>query len=544
MIIKNTTIQNRSKRERLDTQHIIPSHGITQKEVIPFLESVIKLKRPLDEILFTIGKELIGDNSNPAVERFLREYDVETVEIPKVPREQFDLLGITYQYLSSKTENLARGSFYTGPATAKDFVADLTFDNAEKIFDPSCGSGAFLFASDAKPQQLYGVDQDPTAIMIAKFNYFIKFPKAGDPNLVCQDFFSWFSNNNKQKFDFVIGNPPYGANVDVSKFGSLHVTSGESFSYFIEYGFNLVSDAGLLRFLLPESILNIKRHTDIRNFILEHTNLTRIKKYKNRFAGLMSDLYMLELKHGQTETLTFENGSVTRIPKSIFFGMKNRIFVHLTKEDISIISKVDNLKAYDLSESIFGLGVVTGDNKSKLLLTQEADAEPILSGKEVERYRLLPPRQFLIFDRNNLQQVAPDNIYRAPEKLVYKVINKYLRVAIDTQGRLTTNSANLIIPNIPELNIYCVMAFLNSDLYSFLHLKLFGGVNKIAKENLQALPLPELTITQHQKLENLARKASINGEDEEIQKFINLEVFRLTDDEVQYLQRQVPRLSV
>jgi hypothetical protein len=75
--------------------------------------------------------------------------------------------------------------------------------------------------------------------MIAKFNYFIKFPNAGYPNIFCEDFFIWYSKNTKIIADwdtiYLIGNPPYGATLNLSNINSSHITSGESFSYFISH---------------------------------------------------------------------------------------------------------------------------------------------------------------------------------------------------------------------------------------------------------------------------------------------------------------------
>jgi hypothetical protein len=161
--------------------------------------------------------------------------------------------------------------------------------------------------------------------------------------------------------------------------------------------------------------------------------------------------------------------------------------------------------------------------------------EAIFTGKEVEKYRLLPPRNFLFFDRSNLQQVAPDEIYRAPIKLIYQTISKYLKVAIDTTGSLSSNSANIIIPKIPNLDPYTILGLLNSDVYSYLHLKLFGGVNKIAKENLMALPFPELTREQNANLKELVLQTIETGNDEALQVFINNEIFRLTESEIAHM---------
>jgi hypothetical protein len=535
MSFKNTTVQNLSKQERLNNSHTIPSHYIEGSSISKFLAALLELKASKQSILYSIGMELLPNRTNPAIERVLEEYKIDVIDVENIPRDQFDLLGSVYQFLNSKMENLEKGSFYTGGEVARDFVSDLTFSDGELILDPACGSGSFLFRSSAPADQIYGVDADPLAIMIAKFNYFQKFPNGDYPNLFCEDFFTWFSKNEDERFDYIIGNPPYGANLDLAKIPTQYIDSGESFSYFIEFGFWLLKQNGVFRYLLPESILNVKRHTDVRNFILKNTNLKRIKRYSKRFTGVMSDVYMIELNHKRTERVVFEDDGETLIPKSIFAKLKNSIFVNLNKADIGIIEKVERLKGSDLSQSIFGLGVVTGDNKTKLFPTQLDGMEAIYTGKEVEKYRLLPPRNYILFVRSNLQQVAPDEIYRAPVKLIYQTISKYLRVAIDTTGSLTSNSANIIIPKIPELDAYSILGLLNSDLYTYLHLKLFGGVNKIAKENLMALPFPKLTDEQNRNLTEYVFRAIESGDDDLLQAYINNEIFSLTETEVDHI---------
>ena len=536
MTFKNTTVQNRSKQERLNNSHTIPSHYFDGPEVSKFLSYLLELPHGKEEILYCLGKYLLGKNKNPSLGKFLSEYEFDEIDLVNVPSNEFDLLGTAYQYLNSKMENLEKGSFYTGRGIALDFVSDLDFDSGQTILDPACGSGSFLFRSNAKPEQIYGVDADPIAVMIAKFNYFIKFPEANYPNLFCQDFFVWFAENEDLRFDYVIGNPPYGANLDLAKIPSQYIFSGESFSYFIEFCFWLLKEDGVFRFLLPEAILNVKRHSDVRNFILKYTNLKRIKRYSSKFAGVMSDVYMLELDKSKSPRMVFEDKDKTSIPKSIFKGLKNQIFVNLNKVDISIIEKVEKIQKYDLSESIFGLGVVTGDNKTKLTLVKESGMEHIYTGKEVEKYQLLPPKHFIRFERDKLQQVAPDAIYRAPEKLIYQTISKYLKISIDTSKSLTSNSANIFIPNVPGMDIYEVLGLLNSDLYTYLHFKLFGGVNKIARENLMALPLPSLSPENHKKLRALVQEVIRTKDDRPLQDFVNLEIFDLTKEEVIYME--------
>jgi hypothetical protein len=211
------------------------------------------------------------------------------------------------------------------------------------------------------------------------------------------------------------------------------------------------------------------------------------------------------------------------------------VFTYFTEQDISIISKVKHKQGYTMIDSIFGLGVVTGDNQKLLFNSPIDESEQIYTGKEVTKYKLLNPNKHIVFNRDVLQQVAPNEIYRAPQKLVYKTINKHIKIAMDNTGSLTTNSANIFIPNIDGLDIHTVMGLLNSELYSYLNLKLFGGVNKVSKENLQSLPLPKVSNEENEHIKNLVLLIIENGDDNELQKYINKNIFGLTEEEIKYI---------
>ena len=86
------------------------------------------------------------------------------------------------------------------------------------------------------------------------------------------------------------------------------------------------------------------------------------------------------------------------------------------------------------------------------------------------------------------------------------------------------------------MDIYEVLGLLNSDLYTYLHFKLFGGVNKIARENLMALPLPSLSPENHKKLRALVQEVIRTKDDRPLQDFVNLEIFDLTKEEVIYME--------
>lgn len=536
----NTTVRNVSKQAKLSKEHVFPKHIVRHQDTTKFLASLLTLDDSKEAVLFNLGKHLLGDNPNPLVAEFLAEYEYPLISFTGVPVE-FDLLGAAYQYLNTKYENLTMGSFYTSFDLARDMTQDMDFSDGQTLIDASCGSGVFLFAPDVPPEQLFGVDFDPIAVMLAKFNYFLKFPDTTvRPQIFEADFLQWYAENSDSRFTYVVGNPPYGANLDLSKVHSEFITTGESFSYFIEFGYYLLEEDGVLSYLLPEAILNVKRHMDIRDFLLDETNLTKINRYDTKFAGVMSEIYQLELDKKSSDSLEFISRGVTStIVKSSLKDLKNHIFTLFTEEDAAILGKVE-LKAHtSLKGSTFGLGVVTGDNATKLFDEANEFTEPIFTGKDITAYSFLPAKKHIVFERQNLQQVAPDSIYRADEKLVYKVISKHLRVVVDTSKSLTTNSANIIIPQAPGNTVYSVALLLNSKLYSFLNQRLHGVVNKVSRENLEALPLPVFASEELLVIKQLVLGFTAGEISEQVlQDYVN-SYFALSEAQVQHISDNV-----
>lgn len=535
----NTTIQNKSKRERLLNEHIIPNHLIEKKETKNFLQTIIELNTTKEVILFNIGRSLIRNKDNIFFKKFISEYNYPNVEIKNIPNNQFDLLGIVYQFLNTKFENLSKGSFYTQREVAYEMTYQLEFNNNQTLIDFSCGSGVFLFAADIPQDRLFGVDIDPIAVMISKFNFFIKFPNAKlYPQIYESDFLTWCIKNKEKRFTYEVGNPPYGANLDLSNICSNYIKTGESFSYFIEYGSYLLEKNGIIKYLLPEAFLNVKQHIDIRDFILDELNLARIKKHHIKFSGVMSDVYQVDITKTKTETMEFDTGTEYSIlNKRLFLTLKNHIFSFFNKTDMKIIEKVKQKSFTNLKKCEFGLGVVTGDNRNKLFDTQISGSERIYTGKEISKYKFLPNKKYIIFDRKKLQQVAPDYIYRSKEKLVYKTINYDIKVVIDMSGSLTSNSANIIVPSAVDNNtIYSIAILLNSYLYSFLNKKLYGKVNKVSRENLENLPIPYFNKDELVKIETMITEF-ISGriQEEKLQNFV-YDYFDITDDERKYIE--------
>ncbi|MEK7549168.1 MAG: N-6 DNA methylase, partial [Patescibacteria group bacterium] len=255
-----------------------------------------------EKVLSQISIEDIGQKknfkfSNKQIQEEIRSWvlSVDKVEIKNeysylldcpLPKHR-DILGFIYQSLLLEGKKSQNGSYYT-PSEIVDEIVNEYARKDSKVLDPCCGTGQFLlaFASIVEnPTNIYGVDIDEIAVRIARINLLVHYKNIDfAPNIVCKntlfevgnyDLFS-LNDENIRDFDVIATNPPWGLHFskqDIEKLQKAYtqLSSLESFAYFLKKGHDLLKKGGILSFILPESILNVKTHKDIRGFILNNS---------------------------------------------------------------------------------------------------------------------------------------------------------------------------------------------------------------------------------------------------------------------------------
>ena len=450
----------------------------------------------------------------------------------RLPTDEYDLLGLVYQFLLPEGHKNLMGSYYTPKVVVENMINDLSFSKGECFLDPCCGSGIFLLSAPAVyPAQLFGFDIDPIAVMIAKINLLIKYrsfdftPQVYNLDFSVEQDLPLLGVN----FDYIATNPPWGA--------KNHTSDQDSFSRIFIKAFSLLKKSGTIKFLFPESILNVKSHRSVRQFILEN-GLAKVSLYDELFSGVTTKYVDIECcpSHKTENFIVCKGGNEQVLPLHTVYETENYNFNFLNEKDLAIIQTVKGVGYYFLKDSIWGLGIVTGDNKKKLFSEPSDGMEKIYTGKEIQPYRLSPAQKYISYDRSNLQQVAREEIYRAPEKLVYKFISKKLVFSYDDSSSLFLNSANILIPAIPSMSIKTVMAFLNSPLFQFMYMKLFGEV-KVLKGNLLELPFPKISREDDERMQLLVGEV-LRGDDSkkaEIEDIV-FSIYDLSDEQIRYIK--------
>ncbi|MDR0620239.1 MAG: N-6 DNA methylase [Bacteroidales bacterium] len=549
--------------KRMSDKYIIPKESFDNIANIPKIEQIIEqikvAKYDIDDVLFSLGINLLTNTQVTAdnLNYIKSEYDLKIIDDLlklKLPDES-DLLGLIYQCLQTEGEKNIKGSYYTPQKVVQSMISDIKLKADDRVLDPCCGSSVFLLnIPDVKPQQIFGLDIDPVAVMISKINYFLKFPLTVQkpriyesdylelPNLLNTRIDNYQKDIVENSFNYIITNPPWGGISTVNHFSTNDIKSGEMFSLFLVKAFEQLKENGKMRFLLPCSILNVKTHQDIRKYLLEKTDLREIKLHPGSFSGVMTHYISLEAykKIGISETFTISKNDKEYIIDKKTLNAENYYVMRTTSDiDEQIINTVYKKKRYDLSNAVWALGIVTGNNKDKLSNEPKDGFEPIYTGKEIDPFKLKKAKKYVLYNRENFQQVAKDEVYRADKKLAYKFISKKLVFSIDDSRHLFLNSANILIPNIPNMSIYSVAAFLNSELYQYLYQKMFGEI-KILKSSLIALPFIEITAEQDNELSRKVENIMKDRQNDffELQKYI-YNLFELSDYQINHIKKEL-----
>jgi len=432
----------------------------------------------------TLIDDLIGEKKE--IENILTAHpDLFSLGYTYIPTE--DTLGLLYISLRSLKNRKEKGAYYTPTEVVNSLISNLFFGKditTKEIIDPCCGTGNFILQlpEDVKSENVYANDIDDISVKLARINYALKYDLS-DRDMVLRHITQsdFLLDNGEKKYDIILGNPPWG--------------SEEPYDDFVERALKNLKENGHLSFVLPESILSVKSHKKIRQFMMSSCRLRYVEYLGEAFHGVQCPSIILHAELTKEPFTT--KGLVVNDGRNVFTIDTDRdvsadsLSIKMTDKEYALIQKLSDgkNKATLKGNALFGLGIVTGDNKKYISQVKTPDNEPVLKGADIEKYRYNAAENFISFTPESFQQVAPEHIYRAKEKLLYKFISSDLAFAYDDKETLSLNSCNILIPQIPGLSIKYVMAVLNSSAAQFVYSKLFGSV-KVLRSHLEQIPIP------------------------------------------------------
>lgn len=451
-------------------------------------------------------KDLIGkDTVAPALINKL--LPVLSKEILFVKGE--DSLGFVYISLQDIGQRKSSGAYYTPEKVVGELI-DRLYENdpdlgSKTICDPCCGTGNFLLSLGTKGidyANLYGQDIDSISVFLSRINIALMAPEMSAVDIqsriiVGNTYFETFT----QKFDVIVGNPPWGSDFseeDALRCRKLFKTavgkSIESYNLFVEKALSLLNHKGVLAFVLPEAILSVAAHDTVRKMMIAACSFKFISYLGNVFSGVQCPSIILGIAPDDEKTVI---GCRVSTENDTFVISKPRTFsdgtlsFNVSDEENECLNAISNIKnvVYLKGNAKFALGIVTGNNKKYISTEKRDDNEVVLKGSDIQRYGMTSSGNYIRFAPESFQQVAPVEMYRAKEKLLYRFICEVPVFTYDDQQTLSLNSCNIVIPDVAGLEMKYILAILNSSVTVYFISKKFNSV-KLLRSHIEQMPIP------------------------------------------------------
>jgi type I restriction-modification system DNA methylase subunit len=536
-------------------------HLFTHKQKLPISENKNLLLQFLNDD-FSIGEydRLISDlidNNKTAIDFCQTNPLIFSMDYIYEPNE--DLLGLMYISCKNIGNRKATGSYYTSTKVVKNLISKLDFQNTQKILDPCCGTGNFLMQLPdyITFDSVFGNDIDTASVKITRLNMALKYsvPTASIYEHITE--LNYLTNYSLTGFQYIIGNPPWGFEYSEAEKRLLRnifkSTSGkniESYDIFIEQALNHLSINGHLAFVLPEAILNVKAHTDIREIILQNCSIKNLDFLGNAFDGVQCPCIILDLQYTHSPFSTL-GMNVNAGSESFTINTERKVtseYFSFTTADAeyNVLNKIKNIShaSYLRGNADFALGIVTGNNKKYISDKKTKENEMVLKGADISKYHINSTNNYIIFKPESFQQIAPTEMYRAQEKLLYRFISSQLVFAYDDKQTLSLNSCNIVIPKITGIKMKYVLAILNSRISQFIYKREFNSV-KVLRSHIESIPIPLVGEATQNRIIGFTDKLIAGLEIKEAEAVYDeldtliSEIFKLNSSEIEIIKKAV-----
>jgi type I restriction-modification system DNA methylase subunit len=543
---------NRSMQKKTEICYLGISDKIRKKLLDNLLDDFEKSNLSIDEGVLALSFSLLRSNSlidknwqcndSSKIDALLSSWIAKSskAEIVRQLFSQYeiknlddDILGAFYQSIQSISQKSIIGSYYTPP----ELLKEITINPQKTVLDPCCGSGGILLNILTKTHdhsKIFARDLDETALKICFINLALFFnnkniaANISKVDIAFNNTDDLFSGANNERFDYIITNPPWGSKFSkkekddfIALYPALETT--EIFSISLYNSLKILKKDGELFFFLPHAFLNVATHRNIRNSVFKSDNRIFIKLLGNAFKGVLSESILIHIKKSSNEsniTIQKKTGSAWQLPLKNIVPPDYLVSATSNVQDTALIEKIYKTTHITLqNDTIFALGIVTGNNKKYLLNKKTEKAEAIFRGKDIEKYKFSDPEYFIEFQPELYQQIAPVEYYRQ-KKIAYRFICDKLVCVIDNDNSLFLNSANILVSS--NYPMETIVSCFNSDIYTFVFRKQFHS-KKVLKSHLQKFPLPVLSHDTHEYICDLYSKTFIyaNGSAENFQKEID-----------------------
>ena len=277
------------------------------------------------------------------------------------------------------------GIFYTDLQLANAVIDFLHIPQNASIIDPSCGTGSFLHCLEQKGYtDITGCDFDLKTVR--KCKELTGLQSVYKMDTLGNDGEKILKKVKKEKFDYVIGNPPYaplGNGVDIATTPAFMKTVKESgnnlFVAAIYRAFEIAKEDGYVSFIIPKNLLHISSYKALRERLLNEKRLVSVIELGIHFKTV----------RGEQIVLTFQNQYVEGNKIKFYQYNKGEIkFMSEISQDyysdeIIVFTGNNEVPIYDKLKQSYGqLGEVCSEN----IRRGRDKSEDAIRGKQIRKF--------------------------------------------------------------------------------------------------------------------------------------------------------------
>lgn len=393
--------------------------------------------------------------------------------------------------------------------------------------------------------------------------------------------------DEKEGFDIVIGNPPYGVSIKdnyrknvVSYLGN--VPDYEIYYYFIQVAEKFIIKNGILSYIIPNTYLFNTYAGKYREDILKRWNIleildcTKFPIFENAVVRNTINIWKKEsgsniIGYRNTaniksfEELLAKNREFLRKDELLAMNQNWGLAFNLGQNAIFIINKIKKSK-YTIQQlfPLISQGLIAYDkyqgqsieiikNRTYHFASYHNGLKEWLWGEDVKRYYVEWNKKEYIDYCDGIANPRNPYFFKDKRLLVREITNPSIYAAITNKEQYNDPSI-LIIKDNPPYVLDCLLAILNSKLATYYHFNhspkaTKGAFPKILVQDIKEFPLPQINENIKIKLESLVsmiletKRKDTNADTVTLEQEIDYIVYKLyglTYDEVKIVDPETP----
>lgn len=301
----------------------------------------------------------------------------------------------------------------------------------------------------------------------------ITLPAGKDPS-ANTDFFLWhtwfsdvFANGG---FDIVIGNPPYGANIDelIPIYENTYPQTSKGYKdiykYFFDQGLRILKSCGILSYITPSTFLRQPRYGDVRRLLLKYNILQILDLGEEIFEEAVVPVSVSLIKSSKDSSNTLfadlrselSNNNVNKVLSNIIFDTiqqsywdktSNNSFIEVSNNNnvnVLLLEEILNFKDAGINYQRVKVGLSQkgkSDLSSRLLYEGEKEDDSHImfwKGADIEGFFVSPETDRFV--RPNISLASNERVilnadyFSISPKLIWRQTAPFPICAVDYRG--------------------------------------------------------------------------------------------------------------